>query len=409
MKNPRTAWLKSLATCTAIGISTLALVDAVLYFFLPANIARQFVGYRLWDSDLEPPGNPSSYPRDYFMAHPTRGFDLRPGARGTHTVDGFSYPVWVNRLGCFDGEWDGVPENYYYWAGDSHAWGYAPFEEKFASRFQQQTGIPAVSCGVTHTGQRHQFDKFLEVTGKLGRMPSNVIVTYNTNDIANDNAYPHSTVVDGWLADNVLLDAETYDRVPIAREWIAEQIARRLAAPKAAPLPDTYRNMLLRYSISVQVGRAGAKQAIRWLMPDLIPNPPPPPVGPVYYGQQMRPIYQLENVHMEGGEILYAGNRFTEANRRAIEQWQRHAQESGYKLTFVLMAYPTLHGGKGPYASVKSFLDALGIQHIDLFEEFGRIGARANDVYWPADGHMSPRGNAIVADILLKSALNPSR
>lgn len=408
MKRYNPSWLKALATYAAIGIATLALVDAALYFFLPANIARQFVGYRLWDSDLEPPGNPSSYPRDYFMAHPTRGFDLRPGARGTHTVDGFSYPVWVNRLGCFDREWDEIAEGYYYFAGDSSTWGYTPFEQKFASRFEQASGIPSVKCGVTHTGQRHQFEKFLEITRRLGRMPSNVVVGFSPNDIANDFAHPHSTVIDGWLADDILLDATTYESVRIDREWIAAQIVRRLVAPRANPPPASFKSTLMRYSISAQVARSAVKRALQWLT--LAKSAESPVDVQVHEGRMLRPIYSLEAAHYKMGIFRYLDTPFTLDNRRAIQEWRRHAQAAGYNLTFVLIPYREVpRTAAGPFEEVKAFLGAEGIRYIDLFAEFRKRGIRDDDAFWQDDGHMSPGGNAAVAQILLESELNPRR
>ena len=115
--------------------------------------------------------------------------------------------MYAAALGCFDVEWSPPPTDYYYFAGDSMTWGYAPYETKFATVFETLTGIDSVKCGVTHTGTIHQFAKFREVTAKIGTLPKKVFVGYFFNDTANDYAHPHSTVVDGWLIDDAYLDA----------------------------------------------------------------------------------------------------------------------------------------------------------------------------------------------------------
>jgi len=147
----------------ALVVGTLIVIDVACYFFLPNSVVAGFTDYRVKPIRHPTIGGRGYYPRYYFVAHPTRGMDIGPNRRGMHQVDDLNYPVWSNRFGCFDHDWPTVPEGYVYFAGDSFTWGYTPYEEKFATLFEAKTGLPTLKCGVTHTGQAHQFDKFREI------------------------------------------------------------------------------------------------------------------------------------------------------------------------------------------------------------------------------------------------------
>src|SRR5262249_1893355 len=117
---------------------TVLMFDAACYALLPANIAIRFPGYK--DDNASEVSGAIGYSRDYYVRHPERGFDIGPGRRGTHVVDGVKYPIWGNGYGCFDKDWEQVPKDYYYFAGDSMTWGYTPFEDKFPTVYERLTG-----------------------------------------------------------------------------------------------------------------------------------------------------------------------------------------------------------------------------------------------------------------------------
>lgn len=150
---------------------TLAIMDAALYFLLPHTMARNLIGYRSRQLP-ETLGSQilgrAKYPHDYFVPHQERGFDIGAGRSGFHYVEHFSYPVWANSFGCFDREWTPPDTNYVYFAGDSFTWGYAPYDDRFVNVFERLSGIPSLKCGVSHTGQLHQFSKFKEITAAIG-------------------------------------------------------------------------------------------------------------------------------------------------------------------------------------------------------------------------------------------------
>lgn len=167
-------------------------------------------------------------PRNYFRNSVERGFDISPRVRAM-SVAPFEFPqheVWTNSLGCYDNEWSEKASPEIYLAGDSFTWGYAPFERKFGTLLEGKLNIGVMKCGVVHTGQRHQFSKFVDITKKIGRFPKLVIVNIFSNDIANDFAYPHSKVLEGWLLNDTsfLKINDTYFVRRIASEELQSKI-----------------------------------------------------------------------------------------------------------------------------------------------------------------------------------------
>ncbi|TMH77646.1 MAG: hypothetical protein E6H51_04890, partial [Betaproteobacteria bacterium] len=212
-----------------IVLLTIIFFDVMMFFFLPNEYALNFNEYREdFQRDILAPniGMQGPFSKDYFVKHEKRGFDNGKNKKGYHWVNGITYPIWSNSIGCFDKE-HAQYEDYVYLTGDSYTWGYAPFHEKFGTVIENLTGIQILKCGITHTGQQHQYDKFVEIVEQIGILPKAIIVFYCANDIANDYAYPHSTVIDGWLVDNVGLDKDD-KRVKISEIELRKSIDKKL-------------------------------------------------------------------------------------------------------------------------------------------------------------------------------------
>jgi len=94
-------------------------------------------------------------------------------------VDRVTYPIWSNSIGCFDKEHTRY-DPYIYFAGDSFTWGYAPFEEQFGTLVEKMTGVRILKCGVSHTGQCHQYHKFIEIVEQIGHLPKALFVFYSS-------------------------------------------------------------------------------------------------------------------------------------------------------------------------------------------------------------------------------------
>ena len=160
----------------SLGLFTVLAIDIAGYHLAPRSLNAALEGYRT-GRDSAPVGE-DLIAKGYYRAHDQRGYDITPDVRAIHEVDGYTYPVWSNSLGCFDREWSEIPSLFDYFAGDSFTWGYAAFRSKFASRFEELTGRPTLKCGVGNSGQLHQFSKFKDITARVGRYPDRVFVAF---------------------------------------------------------------------------------------------------------------------------------------------------------------------------------------------------------------------------------------
>ncbi len=193
--------------------------DVLAYFFVPQDWL-EFVPY--YRAELQPrklPAHARGYPRGYFRADEQLGFDIQEDINdAVHVFPEASVQIFSNDIGCFDrnrledfqqsGSFD-------YFAGDSQTWGYANYESKFPTVYETKTGRMSAKCGVTHTGQLHQYDKFKKIVSLIGRYPKRVFVGYVGNNPSNDFAYPHTTVIEGFQVDTVEVDGTTL----VKRDW----------------------------------------------------------------------------------------------------------------------------------------------------------------------------------------------
>ena len=259
---------------------------------------------------------------------------------------------------------------------------------------------------MTHTGQLHQFEKFLEIKENIGFLPKHVVVGYSYNDIANDYAHPHSTVVDGWLVDDVFVDVSDGSLVRTDMAWIENTVSERLTNSNNRALLTSIKESLRRYSISAQVA-GGAFRALSAVTgPGAIKHS-----GDFFYkGRLVRNFYYVDNMYyLRGGKYKFGETRFSAANRQILLSWQAHAKGNVYRLTILLMPVRDYHGSAEFYAELRAFFEAHGIDYIDLVTEFRAASVSADQVYWRVDGHMSPSGNRLVAEILLKRLVDQTR
>jgi hypothetical protein len=377
---------RSTAMVTLLVVSIL-MIDVAAWYGLPPRFAVLLPGYRQpFFAGVS--GGRGKYPNGYFMAHPERGFDIAPNVRGTHFVEGLTYPVWSNQYGCFDDPWERPPRDYDYFAGDSMTWGYSPYDTKFATVFQARTGIDTVKCGVTHTGTLHQFAKFREVTARIGTLPKKVFVGYFHNDTADDFAHPVATVERGWLVDAAYVDRDMR-LVRVDHDWIARQVDDYLATRSRE---SVLAKRLLEYSFTAQVV-AGMYERIRNVV-----RPPRPFAsferGTAPDGRTLYDLNYLTRLQGEPGYLAYTSFEPARRNREALVRWQEDADARGYELVVLLFETSDY------YREVQRFLAHHHVAYISLPAEFRKRGLRDKDLYWPIDGHFSPYGNRMVGEIL---------
>ncbi|MGI9420880.1 MAG: hypothetical protein ACR2RA_23905, partial [Geminicoccaceae bacterium] len=284
--------MKKVFSWIAIGLVTIALFDLLAYGLLPASWTSAMPGYR--QPALGAIGH-GTYPHHYFQNHDERGFDIQPGATGQHHVEGRIYDVWANALGCYDDE-ETIEGDYIYLAGDSYLWGYVPHAAHFERSLSAAADRPLLKCGVGHSGQRHQLSKYRDVTKKIGHAPRTILLFYAANDVANDQAFPHSTVIDGWLIDQKKLDAD-FKPFLLEREVLERRLARLEKAEQ-----DHVKIFLKRHSATAQIVEALAK---RWRATAARARP------------TRRSIYDLARRDVEAEAYPYADAPYAAPNKAA--------------------------------------------------------------------------------------------
>jgi hypothetical protein len=326
-------------------------------------------------------------PQGYFQEDAERGFAIVPSAAPVdHWVDGVYYPIWSNRLGCFDREPPAPLGDYVYLGGDSSAWGYAPFEAKFGTLLEREIGVPVLKCGVVHTGQRHQLDKMREVVAAVGKPPAMIVVTYEANDIDNDFAFPHSTVIDGWIVDDKLVWRQPEGRYEITR--VNEEELRKTLADYldryAAP-PSWFERVsfeVRKYSATANIAKALTERLSKIMHGDDVNN---------YPG-----VYK--NMCCGDGRFSYTENPFAQPNKEAILEIRDFARAQGAALLMVLMPQKFEHDNIDYFVELKAFLATNDIFYLDPTADFARHAR--HEVFWPKDWHVNERGNALLADLM---------
>jgi len=374
----------------------LSTLDLIAYLFLPHSIATIFPDYQQTERpDVLGRG---AYPKDYFVQNKQRGFDIGENRRAFHWVEGIKYKIWSNSLGCFDNEHSNY-DDYVYFAGDSFTWGYTPFDQKFGTIVEKRSGGTVLKCGVTHTGQLHQYEKLVEVAAKVGAIPRAVVVFYTPNDVANDHFHPHSTVIDGWLVDNVVIDRN--DR-PVRRSDAElkkdlddhlrdQQEQRERNRSVAARIKST----ALRYSLSLNIVDAGYRRVKSSLTAR---------VGPLVTSDASLPptrsFYLIP--HEFNGRFWYTNNPSAVENKAAILLLRDFAVRNNVALVFVLIPEKAAAINEAWYEELRLFLSANKLRYIDLTTYFREGDAKPSDLYWRRNPHFNPKGNEVVAEVLLR-------
>lgn len=389
-------------------IALLALIDFGGYWLLPDRAVASFPGYR---NNPRPDLLLDVWPENYYIADSARGFDIGLKRHAQHQVDGVFYPVWSNDLGCFD-DYHGSYGDYVYFAGDSFTWGYAPYEEKFGTLIERATGQQILKCGVEHTGQRHQFAKFVEITTRTASVPKAVFVFHFENDIANDYAYPHSTVIDGHLVDAVVMNDD---------HQLIRRTPQELSAILAARLKDLE---LLRYANEHPTRWSALKATVRHysvsasLLAAVVTSARSAreargarPFSKDQRKGRMAPGSRrpgaTENFYaisyMSKDAYRYRDNPFALPNQAAILDFKHWTDAHHVPLVIILIPRNRVQFDTAFFREMHRFLDKHQIRFLDLAGPFVQRRLNPSELYWRSNAHFNRAGNAMVAAVLRDS------
>lgn len=379
--------------------ASVILFDVAVFWLAPENVVSFASAYRQPAVRLIPrtPEHAHGYPKDYFVADESLGFDIAENIKKKrHFFAGDSAEVFSNDLGCFDHHSLTEIKNasrYEYFAGDSFTWGYASYESKFPVVYEKLSRRFSVKCGVTHTGQLHQFGKFKRIVERIGHYPERVFVGYVSNDPANDFAHPHTTVIRGFLVEKI----ELRDNALVSRDLgdVAKAINKYITSEKGreAGVRERADSILSRYSITYNIVNETVKRLLDLTEMNKVAGKGREPVS--FYSLYQNGMYDLGK--------HYINNPVTERNRGALSMWIDDSRKNGYELIFVLIPRRDHHADMTFYSGLRAFLKSRSARYLDLTEDFAVGKFSVSDLYWEKDGHLSDRGNEIVGKILSDS------
>jgi hypothetical protein len=385
------SWIKNSVLTTFLTMATIFTTDLVGYIFKD-KLAVIIPGYGLAIDDFS-----RGYPIGHFQNDSEIGFDITPKFKTTTSTkprEYETYEVWGNGYGCFDDEWseDEIIGGIYL-AGDSFTWGYTKYDKKFGTLLEKTTGKKVYACGVTHTGQGHQFQKFKRLY-ENGLKPSVVVVNVTPNDPDNDYFFPHTAIIDGFMVESVERcgDFETGDFSyrKLSYENLVSEISERQNHP-------TWKSLLRQYSLTANV-IANVTHSMRHKINKRSNRP-------IEQSSCVRSVYAdlsaIGSAYPNSKYSAYPYSEYTEKNRKFISGWIAHAKLNNYLLIFSFIPSIDVSSNNLLKFVNQFIIKNGGVAH--SFDDFCGIKCRGeNKVYFQFDAHFNESGNKLYAQYLKK-------
>ena len=388
------SWIKNSLVIFFVSIATIVTIDSVGYIFKDKiNIFLSEYGRVHEDFSR-------GYPVGHFKNDSEIGFDITPNFKvqtSTKPREYGIYDVWGNSYGCFDDEWseDSIIDGIYL-AGDSFTWGYAKYEKKFGTLLEEKLGRKVYACGVTHTGQGHQFKKFKRLFDN-GLKPSLVIVNVVTNDRDNDFFFPHTAIVNGFMVENVERCGDFTDPDFRYKKLAYEEVVK-LVSEKQNDAPSV-KNLLKQFSLTANV-TAEIIRSIGYKVNNLFQERN----KTIQITSCVRSVY----ANLTRISSLYPVSKFTEKNREFISNWIVHSDLNDYELIFSFVPSKYIIQNRSIKFIKQYILEKGGSAY--SFDDYCDVTCRSeNEVYYQYDGHFSESGNELYAQYLLKLIESKSR
>jgi hypothetical protein len=367
-----------------VTICTLLAVDLIAYLSSPSQGISLVPAYKKDRFQEKLNAAVHYFPRGYNIADPVMGFDIEKNVPPVafNMADG-SFPIFSNEIGCFDHHTLAeikAAKSYDYFAGDSFAWGYGNYEQNIPTTYEKLSGRFTVKCGIIHSGQRHQFEKFQRTVKLIGYQPKRVILTFYENDVANDYAYPHTTVIEGYEVDTYKFDTGQFQLVPRDMVQIRQDILSGLN-PKTQSLNIRMDAWLDGHSLVWNLLKIGVKQA---------------------KGNDLATIYGGSEGVNYGKDKGYATAEVSKKNRDALDLWLNDAKKNHYELVMILIPPKLHHANTNFYGGLRDYLDSKKVHFYDLTIPFYESKKRSEELYWLNDGHLHNEGNVFVGQYIFK-------
>lgn len=374
--------IKSCLAVTVAVIATLIMVDILTHISTSSRGISLIPAYKKNRFQEKLNEAVHYFPRGYNVADPVMGFDIQKNVAPVafNMADG-SFPIFSNDIGCFDHHTLAqikAAKSYDYFGGDSFAWGYGNYEKNIPYTYENLSGRFTVKCGIIHSGQKHQFEKFQRTIKLIGHHPKKVILTFYENDVANDYAYPHTTVIEGYEVDLFKFNAEQFQLVPRDMAQIEKDILAGID-PKTQSWEIKADAWLDQHSLTWNLFKVGLKQA---------------------KVKELASIYGIsEGVNYTKGKG-YENTEVSKKNRDAIDLWINDAKKHHYELIMILIPPKLHHANTNFYGGLRDYLAAKKVRFYDLTEQFYESKKRSEGLYWLNDGHLHDDGNQFVGKFL---------
>ena len=377
--------IKNCFLVVAITIFTVLTVDLIAYAIAPKEGIGFIPNYKKNRFEERLKAAIHYFPRGYNIADPIMGFDIQKNvAPVTFNMADGSFPIFSNEIGCFDHHTlDEIKaaKSYDYFAGDSFAWGYGNYAQNIPSTYEKESKRFTVKCGIIHSGQRHQFEKFQRTVKLIGHSPKRVILTYYENDVANDYAYPHTTVIEGYEVDTYKFNPHQFQLIPRDMNQIKHDIEAGIN-PQFQDPATRMDAWLDERSLTWNLLKIGLQQASN---KDLT----------TIYG-----ISEGVDFSKDGG---YDTAEVSKKNRDAIDLWINDSKAHGYELVIVLIPPKIHHANTHFYSGLTNYLSQKNVRYLDLTAPFHESKKRSEEFYWLNDGHLKNEGNIYVGNYINQS------
>jgi len=345
----------------------------------------------------------------YFQNDPAAGYDIvensSPSYHSIYATESrvFRYKIWANELGCFDNPYLGE-KNYILLAGDSFCWGFSPFEDKWGSVIERESGRRVLKCGVAGYGTKQELLKIDKVVSRVKNKPAVIILGY-FYDLHDDYIFPRYAVTNGYLVPKVILkDANTGEKVVRSEQQLREYADKAIKdyygrASHSGGIFARLNDGIAENSIIYNLGARAVKKIGR--KTGIIPTSSIAPAP----GRESGWLAAAWGEHLD--------------NIKKIK-----ALSKRYNCRLLVVLIPPreqVYGFQTPRRNdeweysdkkLKSFLKKENIEYYDLAPEFRKYAnqnARQaldpdKDLYWAYDGHWNINGNRL-AGLLVSNYL----
>ncbi len=286
----------------------------------------------------------------------------------THYTTELSYDVWSNTQGCFDTPFTKDTTPYIYLTGDSSAWGYTPFEDKWGTIMEKLLGVRVAKCGLASVGTAQELIKAEHTIPLLGK-PSLIVVAHDGRTDPGDDVWFKQVQSTGntetkmpsrWLCSEELAEGESF------------LIKMKCWFDKNSLIYNSFKTAFKFADVSWEI-----KQKINDAFFIPLPN--------------VEPTTDLDWAIHE----------------KSILGFKKIAQEQGSDILFILIPSAwDVRSSSTPSLSnvhVKEFLDKNDIRYLDLFPDFKAFTERTGSfLYWQKLAPLNREGNHFVGGLVSK-------